>query len=287
MAMNLHLSPEATMRLPKIMYGTAWKKERTVSLVTDAVLKGFWAIDTACQPKHYREDLVGAALLSLQSNHGVKREDLFLQTKFTSIDGQDRTKPLPYDPQTSITQQILTSFQTSLRNLHTTFIDSYILHSPMRTVPETIEAWKVLIKLQDQKKVGLIGLSNTYDVGLLKTLERECGRGVQVIQNRWYQGNDWDKEVVKYCRQRGIMYQSFWTLSGSPTLLSHPDLRSIAKSSKKTEAQVIFKLAQLNGVVPISGTTSELHMKEDVAVEYLELLPGNTEQVQAVQELLF
>lgn len=35
-------------------------------LVEQAVLCGFTGIDTACQPKHYREDLVGAALERLQ-----------------------------------------------------------------------------------------------------------------------------------------------------------------------------------------------------------------------------
>jgi hypothetical protein len=39
----------------QIIYGTAWKKERTTELVRTAVLAGFRAIDTACQPKHYSE----------------------------------------------------------------------------------------------------------------------------------------------------------------------------------------------------------------------------------------
>jgi aryl-alcohol dehydrogenase-like predicted oxidoreductase len=34
-----------------------------------------------------------------------------------------------------------------------------------------------------------------------------------------------------------------------------------------TPAQVLFKLAQLNNVVPLSGTTSELHMQQDLAAE--------------------
>lgn len=44
----------ATMLMPKILYGTAWKKERTADLVVKAVLAGFRGIDTACQPKHYQ-----------------------------------------------------------------------------------------------------------------------------------------------------------------------------------------------------------------------------------------
>ena len=81
----------------KLIYGTAWKKERTTALVVQAVLHGFRAIDTACQPKHYRyvrgpygtlsistnarDDLVGEALSILYDKHGFKREDLFIQTK--------------------------------------------------------------------------------------------------------------------------------------------------------------------------------------------------------------
>jgi len=60
------------------------KKERTTALVVSAVLAGFRAIDTACQPKHYREDLVGDALQVLHEKHGYKREDLFVQTKLVT-----------------------------------------------------------------------------------------------------------------------------------------------------------------------------------------------------------
>ena len=41
-----------------LLYGTAWKKEQTTELVVEAIKNGFEGIDTACQPKHYREDLV-------------------------------------------------------------------------------------------------------------------------------------------------------------------------------------------------------------------------------------
>jgi hypothetical protein len=38
------------MVMPSILYGTAWKKERTCDLVVEAVRAGFRGIDTACQP---------------------------------------------------------------------------------------------------------------------------------------------------------------------------------------------------------------------------------------------
>ena len=45
---------------PFIMYGTAWKREQTAKYVQQAIHTGFRFIDTACQPKHYNEEGVGA-----------------------------------------------------------------------------------------------------------------------------------------------------------------------------------------------------------------------------------
>lgn len=49
---------------------------------------------------------------------------------------------------------------------------------------------------------------------------------------------------------------------------------SIAKSLRCTPAQATYKIAQMHGIVPLSGTTDEEHMREDVAVEQIELANG-------------
>ncbi|KAJ3572615.1 hypothetical protein NP233_g2964 [Leucocoprinus birnbaumii] len=269
----------------KVIYGTAWKKEQTTALVVAAVLKGFRAIDTACQPKHYREDLVGEALTILQDKHGIKREDLWLQTKFTPISGQDDSQPLPYDPSDTLPKQIFTSFSKSLSNLRTSYLDSYVLHSPFQTLDQTLEAWQTLSALQDEGKVKLIGVSNTYDVRVLAALCKV--RKVQVVQNRWYEGNEWDKSVFSFCKEHDIMYQSFWTLSGSPTLLSSPYLLSIARASSCTPEQALFKIAQEAGVTPLTGTTSGIHMGEDLAVHRINLASeGLQKEHSVVSDLL-
>ncbi|KAJ3489139.1 hypothetical protein NLI96_g2335 [Meripilus lineatus] len=274
------------MAAQKIIYGTAWKKERTTALVVSAVLNGFRAIDTALSPYDLciwvkSEDLVGDALKTLQEKHGIKREDLFIQTKYTPIGGQDRSKPLPYDPLSRIETQINSSFQKSLSNLHTTYLDSLLLHSPMDTLSRTITAWRTLMSLQDSGQVKFIGVSNTYDVSVLEALERDGGRRVQIVQNRWFEGNRWDKEVFQYCKDNDIQYQSFWTLSGSPSLLAHPKLVATARKNGCTPAQALFKLAQSRGVTPLSGTTDEKHMVEDVAVDSLDLETEDLEEVVA------
>ncbi|KAF7428078.1 hypothetical protein PC9H_007297 [Pleurotus ostreatus] len=251
--------------IPAIIYGTAWKQERTAELVVKAILAGFRAVDTACQPKHYREDAVGEALSIVEEKHGIKREDIFIQTKFTPIGGQDTSKPLPYDPSAPVPAQINSSFLTSLANLRTTYIDSYLLHSPLSTKARTLEAWRALIGLQDAGKVRMIG----------------------VVQNRWYEGNGWDKDVYRYCRAHGILYQSFWTLSGSPSLLKHPDLVALANAGHCTPEQAIFRLAMLHGIVPLSGTKSEAHMRDDLGIQDIDLGEEAEGRFRSVRELVF
>lgn len=53
---------EALLQRRRIVYGTAWKRDETAGLVLKAIRAGFTAFDTACQPRHYREDLVGEGI---------------------------------------------------------------------------------------------------------------------------------------------------------------------------------------------------------------------------------
>jgi len=67
-------------RIPAFLYGTAWKKERSTDLVFQALKAGFVGIDTAAQPKHYREDLVGEGVKQflMDSPKGPTRKDIYV-----------------------------------------------------------------------------------------------------------------------------------------------------------------------------------------------------------------
>jgi diketogulonate reductase-like aldo/keto reductase len=77
----------------------------------------------------------------------------------------------------------------------------------LETYAKTLEAWRVLVDFQDEGRVRVIGLSNTHDPTLLARLGKDSGRAVQVVQNRWYERNGWDREVVEWCRASGAQYQ--------------------------------------------------------------------------------
>lgn len=125
-----------------MIYGTAWKKSNTATLVTKAIQCGFRSIDTAAQPIHYREDLVGEALAALLPEI---RSGVFVQTKYSPYqENSSKGVPLPYDPRASISEQVHQSVTKSLENLRVNKLDRVLLHSPLKTVPETIEAWRTL-----------------------------------------------------------------------------------------------------------------------------------------------
>jgi diketogulonate reductase-like aldo/keto reductase len=50
------------VRVPRFLYGTAWKEERTLPLTELALRLGFRGIDTANQRRHYYEAAVGQAI---------------------------------------------------------------------------------------------------------------------------------------------------------------------------------------------------------------------------------
>ena len=95
-------------KIPSFLYGTAWKEDRTEALTAQALAAGFTGIDTANQRKHYYEAGVGAAVTRALADGLIRREQLFLQTKFTFQAGQDHR--LPYDPAADYATQVKQSF---------------------------------------------------------------------------------------------------------------------------------------------------------------------------------
>ena len=73
------MAPNQAARIPRLLYGTAWKKNQTQALVYQALEAGFRGVDTAAQPKHYQEDLVGEGIREAIRNGIVKREDLYVR----------------------------------------------------------------------------------------------------------------------------------------------------------------------------------------------------------------
>lgn len=66
-------------KIPRLVYGTAWKGEKTADLVYRALKAGFRGVDTAAQPKHYQEALVGDGIKRAIEDGIVERKDVFVR----------------------------------------------------------------------------------------------------------------------------------------------------------------------------------------------------------------
>ncbi len=267
--------------IPSFMYGTAWKKEATTGLVLQAVEAGFTAIDTANQLVHYDEARVGEALLRL-AQQGITRDKLFLQTKFTPINGQDHR--LPYDACASITTQVQQSVASSLAHLHTDYLDSYVLHGPYSRRglgAEDWEVWAAIESLYDAGKARMIGISNVT-AEQLTLLCMKAKHRPMVVQNRCYAALGWDKEVREICRTQHIIYQGFSLLTANREVFIDPAMRAMAARYEVTFAQLIFRFAMHIGMVPLTGTRNLQHMREDLQSDRFNLLSEEIRQIETV-----
>lgn len=278
------MSPVAYNKItvPSMMYGTAWKKQATSELVQKAVEAGFTAIDTANQLIHYDEALVGEALLFLQQQKGVKREDLFLQTKFTSVHGQDHRTP--YDASAALTTQVKQSMDSSLKHLHTETIDSYVLHGPYSRSglnADDWEVWSAIEELYAAGKARMIGISNV-SAEQLSQLCTKCKVKPMMVQNRCYASTGWDYDVRQICTEQGIIYQGFSLLTANGQALSNPAVRAIASRLGCEVTQVIFAFALHVGMLPLTGTTNTKHMEQDLQAGKLVLTREDIELLENV-----
>jgi len=265
------------VRVPTFVYGTAWKEDETTRLVQMAIEAGFRGIDTANQRRHYDEAAVGEGLREAGT------PGIFLQTKFTSLDGQDAR--LPYDRSARVSVQVAQSLESSLRHLGVETIDSYLLHGPSapdRFTAEDWEAWSAMETARGAGKVRLLGVSNVTLRHLVPLYERAKVLP-SVVQNRCFARMGWDRAVRQFCRERGIAYQGFSLLTANPEVIRHPKVRALCERTGKTAAQIVFRFALNIGMIALTGTTSARHMAEDLAVYDFALEP---DEVQAIERLM-
>jgi diketogulonate reductase-like aldo/keto reductase len=267
--------------VPAFVYGTAWKEDRTEELARLALGAGFRGLDTANQRRHYVEAAVGAALTAFLREAGIAREDVFLQTKFTYVRGQDHR--LPYDRTADHATQVRQSFESSLVHLGTDYVDSYVLHGPSSGEGVRDADWVVWRAMEDLHRGGkarLLGVSNV-SLGQLRAIHEGSRVKPAFVQNRCYASTGWDRAIRAFCERRGVVYQGFSLLTANGHALKSPAVARAARRTGRTAAQVIFRFALQAGMIPLTGTKSPAHMREDLECFAFELDPA---EVRAIEE---
>ncbi|CAL1706607.1 unnamed protein product [Somion occarium] len=257
--MTVKLFNPSTIQRPKLLFKAMSKaRHANTEVIRAALTSGFQACFSLWEKR------VAESIRMLERRHGYSKGEFYLQSKFVPSIHQPSPFPFTYDPMASIDAQIRDAFSHTLKFFRVDSIDSYLLYLPLERNSRTISAWKTLAELQDEGKIGRIGvcIERPKEVDaqvILDMLEQEGGRKAQVLQHLWP-----SSKVVKYCHDNNISLQrlhesQFIIVPGRP---AHHALRILAKRKDWTFLQARLLLSIANGSTPVVAMQELDRIKE-------------------------
>ena len=159
------------------------------------------------------------------------------------------------------------SVQSSLENFtfdgQEPYLDSLVLHSPMSTMANTWTVWKTL-ESYTPHRIRHLGISNTT-LSILDALYARASLKPAVVQNRFYNQTDYEEAMRAYCRDKGIVFQSFWTLSSNKMLVRSEPVAAVAQKAGVDAVAAYYSLVLgLESLTILDGTTDPAHMASDL-----------------------
>ena len=226
--------------------------------VVDAIETGYRLIDTAASYRN--EEAVGKAI----KRSGVPREDLFITTKvWIQSNGYEGTKK---------------SFEHSLKQLQTDYLDLYLMHQPMGDVYGT---WRAMQDLYKQGKVRAIGVSNFHPDRLIDLIvHNEIVPAVNQIETHPFHQQI---ETQKFLQENNVQIESWGPFAeGKNNIFQNELLASIGSKYNKTIAQVILRWLTQRGVVAIPKSVRKERMEENFNISDFDLSPDDMEAIKSL-----
>jgi aryl-alcohol dehydrogenase-like predicted oxidoreductase len=221
------------------------KTAEHVAFVQEAVAAGVNVIDTAhTYAGGESEETIGAGLAPIP-------EDCVVATKGGWSSGR--------------AEVFRAEIEESLRRLRTDTITLYYLHRPDPGTPleESVGALK---EARDGGKIRDVGLSN---VGVEQVERARRIVPVAAVQNHYSLSERGSDDVVDYCAREGIVFVPYFPLRG----VGGARLAEIAERHRATPTQIALAwlLRRAPTMLPIPGTLSPAHLRENLAALDLEL----------------
>ncbi|MCI9422454.1 MAG: aldo/keto reductase [Dorea sp.] len=243
------------LKIPQIGLGSFDLK---ADAICNAIQSGYTLIDTAWQYGNEKE--VGKAI----KKSGKSREDIIISTKLWTEDIRQN--------------QIQKEFDESLRNLQTDYVDIYLIHWPAVGFER---AWETMAMLKEKGKIKEIGVCNFTPLHFDKLAKVS---GIIPILNQieshpYYQ----NANLIKYCKDRGIMPQAWCPLGGSYSKLVDDDsFKAISRKYRKTSAQIILKWHLQRDIWIIPRSANKERQKDNINLFDFEL---ETEDMEKINQM--
>ncbi len=239
--------------IPQFGFGTYKVDPADATAAVKIALEvGIRHIDTA--QMYHNEAEVGRGI----AESGVPRKDIFLTTKLNN------GNHVPDDARRS--------FDQSLRDLGTDYVDLFLIHWPLPTryggdFPAT---GRVLTEFLDDGRARHIGVSNFQVAHLLRLID-EVGVVPEVnqIEAHPYLANN---QVRAFGATHGIVTEA-WSPLARGAVLDDPVVLKVAKEAGRTPAQVVLRWAIERGDVVFPKSVHPERIRENFDVFDFQLTP--------------
>lgn len=163
------------------------------------------------------------------------------------------------------------AIEGSLMRLGVSQIDLYQLHA-VDTKVDYRSSLQALIDLKAEGKIRNIGLSNVTTEDLEQALKMT---EIASVQNRYNVLERDSEDVLIMCEQNGIAFIPYYPLGGGLWAADNVTVKEVAKKHQATPGQIALAwlLTRSTAMLPIPGTSSVEHLRENVAAAGIELAP--------------
>ena len=254
----------------KGIWGPPKDHNEAIRVLKRAVALGVNFIDTAdSYGPHVSEELIAEALYPYP-------EGLVIATK----GGLLRTGPDQW-PVNSHPDHLKEALEGSLKRLKVDRIDLYQLHRIDPKVPAE-QTFEFLKKVQQEGKVKHIGLS---EVGINHIKKAQQYFEVVSVQNMYSVDNRKWEAVLEYCKANNIAFIPWYPLSAGNVDASEK-INQIAQKHNATAHQVALSwlLHHADNILLIPGTSSVVHLEENMKTAELELSNGDMHVLDGISQ---
>lgn len=250
-----------TTRLPIVGFGTyPMKGEQAVAAVGSALELGYRLLDTAVN--YGNEEEVGEAV----RRAAVRREEVRVQTK---LPGRHHAYDLA-----------LGSLRDSARRLGVEQLDVALIHWPNPRQGRYVDAWRALVRAQQDGLVRTVGVSNFTEEHLSNIID---ATGVvpavnQIELHPWF-----PQEQLRQVHDRlGIRTQAWSPLGKRRAPFDEPAVADAAREHGVSPAQVILRWHVQLGSLPLPKSATRERQRTNLEVLGFEL---TDEQMRAITAL--
>lgn len=245
------------IKMPQLGYGVFQidDQAKCEQSVLDALQTGYRLIDTAAC--YGNEAAVGKAI----AKSGIPRTEIFISSKVWI--------------QTNGYEQTLASFQKTLANLQTDYLDLYLIHMPYG---DYYGSWRAMQELYRAGKIRALGVCNFLPDRLVDLMASfDTVPAVNQIELHPFSQRRALRTLMAKYRITPMAWAPF--AEGQHQLSTDPTLTAIGAQYSKTAAQVTLRWLEQSGVVAIPKSVHLTRIRQNFTIDDFALNASDMEKI--------